>query len=433
MDIVISLLERLGQAGISLLLNPFYYISILIVIWHMRRQIYFERRLYHSRLHSLVGDSVRTIVWGLVAGIFASLIMGIFGASLLPLTVTYLWVGALLLALIRVRFLCFAYVIGCVGIVHGVLHILPEIEPSASWYVWLEPVMDVHMPSLLVLAGIIHIAEALLVRIQGSKLATPVFIEGKRGKLIGSWQFQGLWPVPVLLLVPSTAGGQAVSLTPLFGGEGLWAAGGMFLALPFMIGFTNMTVSMGPDQKVRRSALHLLGYGIVITGLGTASEWLPVLVLPASVLAIALHEMVIWLDRSIENKRSPIYVHTERGLTVLAVLPNSVAKAMGIQPGEMIHKVNGQPVKMKEQLHQALRLNSAFARLDVIDHNGEHRFVQSALFEGDHHHLGIILSPDDDAQFYVQLRRFQMFRRLRSILGKRYDYTGQTDQSTMSG
>jgi len=432
MEFVISLLERLGQAVISLLLNPFYYISILIVLLQMRRLIFFERKLYHSRMHTMIGDGIRVVLWGLAAGLTGSLLMGVVGAYLQPQVILYLWVGALLLSFIRVRFLCFAYVIGLLGIFHGAFQLVPGMDQTADWYAWVAPISELHMPSLLALVGIVHIVEAILVRIQGSRLSTPVFVEGKRGKLVGSYQFQGLWPVPLLLLVPTT-GGQALPLTPLFGDESLWSGGWMFLALPVMIGFTNMTTSKQPEQKARRSSGQLLAYGVIVTALAAASEWLPILIIPVSLITIVLHEVIIWIERRDEDVRSPLYVHTEQGLTVLAVLPHSVAKTMGIQPGETIHKVNSQTVRTKEELHQALRLNPAFTRLEVIDRNGERRFVQSALFDGEHHQLGIILCPDEDAEFYIQTKRFRMFRGLRSTLGKHRDVNGQQDGQTISG
>lgn len=418
MEFVVSLLERLGQAGISLLLNPFYYLGVLIVMLQLRKQIFFERRLYSSRIHSMLSEGIKVVLWGLLGGVIGSLLMAFVGASLQPLAVIYMWVIALLLVWLRLRFLCLAYVIGVLGVINTVLNGIPGIDPAAEWYPWIEPLMNLHMPSLLALAGIMHIVEALLIRVQGAQLATPVFIEGKRGKLIGSYQFQGLWPVPLFLLVPTAMDGQPLPLTPFFGGEAMWASGWMFLAMPVMLGFTDMTVSLTPQRKAKRASGQLLVYGVLVTGLSLSAEWFPVMVLPAALLTILLHELLVWYVRWDERNRSPIYVHTNRGLTVLGILPNSPAEELGIRAGECIHKVNGQAVRTKEELHQALRLNPAFSRLEIIDLEGQHRFVQRALFEGEHHQLGIILAPDDDAEFYVIPKMYDRLRRFRTSLGQ---------------
>lgn len=68
---------------------------------------------------------------------------------------------------------------------------------------------------------------------------------------------------------------------------------------------------------------------------------------------------------------------------------------MGLRIGEMISKVNSIPVQDKNQLYIALQKNSAHCKLEVFDNDGEIRFVQRALFEGDHHELGLLLIPDE--------------------------------------
>lgn len=434
MEWTLVLLQRLGQAVVGLLLNPFYYISLLIVVWQMHRQIYFERKCYHSRIHYLFRETWRIALWGLLAGATLSLAMGAFGASIMPQTILYLWLGVLLLALIRVRFLCFAYIIGLLGAIHAIITQVPFVSanlqslPAADR--WLSPLTHIHMPSLLLLVGLLHLAEALLIRVQGERLAMPVFIQGKRGKIVGSYQFQGLWPVPLLMLVPATHGssaGQAPWLfDPLFGGADMWSGGWMFMALPMMIGFSDMTVSRTPRQKAKESATRLLIYGALLTLAAVVSELWHFFILPASLLAVILHEVMIWLARREEDNRSPLYVHSQRGLRVLAVLPNSAAQSIGIQPGELIHKVNGKLVRSKEELHQAIQLNAAFTRLEIIDLRGEHRFAQRALFEGEHHQLGIILAPDDDAEYYVIPKKINKFRKLRSSLARQSRTSEQT-------
>ena len=109
-----------------------------------------------------------------------------------------------------------------------------------------------------------------------------------------------------------------------------------------------MTLSRTPRQKAKITAVRLLIYGAVITLLAIASEFLPLFILPASILAIILHEVMIWLAQREEDNYSPLYVHSEKGIEGVGVLPNSAAKLMGIQAGEIIHKVNRQLVRTKK-------------------------------------------------------------------------------------
>ncbi|MNJ56061.1 Cell division topological determinant MinJ [compost metagenome] len=95
------------------------------------------------------------------------------------------------------------------------------------------------------------------------------------------------------------------------------------------------------------------------------------------------------------------------------MLPGSPAAELGIQVGETIIKVNGIPVPTKEELHAALRMNSAFCKLEVRNLAGESKFLQRAIYAGEHHQLGAILAPDDKAPVAVRMRPISLIHLLR--------------------
>ncbi|WP_036738039.1 PDZ domain-containing protein, partial [Paenibacillus zanthoxyli] len=85
------------------------------------------------------------------------------------------------------------------------------------------------------------------------------------------------------------------------------------------------------------------------------------------------------------------------GLKVLAVLPGSPAQELGILPGEVLLKVNGEALTGEaQQLHEALRKSPAFCKLEVQNAAGESKYLQRAIYDGDHHLLGVILAPQPD-------------------------------------
>ncbi|MCF6944235.1 hypothetical protein, partial [Klebsiella pneumoniae] len=94
-------------------------------------------------------------------------------------------------------------------------------------------VAGLDIPALLALVAVLHLAEALLIRLQGATFANPLFIEGKRGKLVGGYQMQVFWPIPLFLLIPG-ASDTVLPWTPLFGGDG-WSGGFSMMALPVVI------------------------------------------------------------------------------------------------------------------------------------------------------------------------------------------------------
>ncbi len=404
-----------GLMGIvQLLSQPFYYVAVLFILLQYRRQISLERKLFHVRLHSLLSEVARVILWGCGAGLVASIAMAFLGTKLSGLTVLWLWGLALALSFIRVRFLCFAYAAGILGLIQGVFLALPL---TGSWleHPWITAVTEMHLPSLLALVAVLHAVEAVLIRFQGTRIATPMFIEGKRGKIIGGYDLQGFWPVPLLLLMPVGDQGFSLPWTPLFGLE-MGISNWMFIGFPVLIGFGEMTISKLPSQKVRISAGLLGCYSFMLLGLAVLSHFWTPLVWLAVICSMALHEAVIWYSKWKEDSQSPLYVHDEQGLRILAVIPGSPAQELGIEAGEIIHRVNGVRIQTKEQLHEAMRMNSAFCKLEILNHEGHNKFLKRALFANEHHELGMILAPDEKALFYLEKKELRLMNVIKTKL-----------------
>ena len=403
------------DTALQLLMQPFYYISILLIALFYRRQMLLERKLFHVRLHSWTRQTLGAILGGLAAGAAVSVIMAFLGISLTMDAVICIWVTALVLMLFRIRFLCFAYSIGLLGVIQAVIGWLPDWQPEGWLGTIHSTIVGLDIPALLGLAAVLHFAEALLIRLQGPGMATPLFLEGKRGKVVGGYQMQGFWPLPLFLLVPAAGGsGLALPWTPFFsgGGDG-WAGGVSMMALPVLIGFGEISRSLLPKEKAALTSKRLIFYSALMLMLSLLAEWWSPLVIAASLAAIVLHEGLIAFSRQEESNRSPAFVHPLRGLKVMAVLPGSAAEELGIQAGEVILKVNGTLVNTKEEFHKAIRQNSAFCKLEVQNLHGESKFMQRAIYAGEHHQLGAILAPDPDSPVAVRQKPLSVF----SIMG----------------
>jgi hypothetical protein len=421
MEFILELLNQLLQAAGHLLLQPFYYIGIVIIILQYRRQIVLERKLFHTRLHSIVHESWRMLLWGWVCGLAASTLMVFIGASV-PMSSLYLiWVISLLLLLFRVRFLNLAYAVGILGILHSVVTYFPVLLEQASFQWLFEPLKQLHVPSLFVVVGILHLMEAILIRLQGLRMASPTLVEGKRGKIVGGYQLQSFWPVPLFLLVPSAGGVLDLPWKPLFA-SGLDAAasggGWGFIALPVILGFTEFTQTRLPIDKIRRSSSLLLLYACIILISAILSYYWNVLIVFASLLSIILLEVLVKYSVWEEAGRSPLYVHNEQGMKILAVLPHSVAAELGLTAGEIILKVNLKSVHTKQEFHLAMQVNPAFCRLEILNLAGHSKFVTKAIYAGDHHQLGIILAPDAETIDFVADNQKHMHF-LHSLSGQR--------------
>lgn len=177
MNVIQELLGSLGTAFLHLLIQPYYYIAIIFIALYYRRQVALERKLIHVKLHSWGQETWRTVWSGLVMGLVVSIAAVLLGISLSGTAVACIWVVSLVLSLLRVRYLCFAYSIGLLGIIQFVISFFPDALDSGTVGNITTAIREMDIPALLVLAALLHMAEALLARRQGAKLATPLFLK----------------------------------------------------------------------------------------------------------------------------------------------------------------------------------------------------------------------------------------------------------------
>ena len=396
-------LEWLAQAGYGIvraLIRPFGYIAVLLVLLLAFRQIRTERRLFHARLTAWPGRLLASLPAGLAAGVIVSAAVQFLGVDLNADAVIWLWCASLLLGLARLRFVSAAYGAGLVAI----------LQWAAGWFDWsgapervrrlTASLASFDAAGLLLVAGLLLPLEALLLRYFSARLAGPVIVDGKRGRPIGGWRVDAVWPVPLLLLVPAEGASAALPWTPLFWG-GDDAAGWAMLGLPVMLGSVWRTTSLLPAAKAARAAKSLFWTGLIAAAAGAAaSRW--ELLLPAAAAAVpALREIAVWIERTREAASGPLYAHEAVGLRVLAVLPGSAGAQLGIEPGEIVCKVNGVVVRSPEDLYDGLAANPAFCKIELLNREGHVRFAQRARYENEHHQLGLIMAPFEDAQWTV--------------------------------
>jgi len=421
-DPLLNVLREAGQAVIGLFTLPYFYMAIIIVWWHARLGVTLQRKLFHVRMYGVFYLTISRVVAGIAVGVLLSLAGLGAGAGLTPETLMFLWIAMGVLALFRLRYVCLAYAAGALGLLQAVADWTGAASAAGANGIYadvLQSLAAIDVPGVLFIAGLLHIAEGLLVRWQCSKQAIPLFLQGKRGKPMGAYGLTGVWPIPLIWLIPSSAGsGFTLPWAPLFGGGGEMVAWSL-MAFPVLIGFSDRTTAYWPEDKARYSGNRLMIYGAVIAALAVGAElWSP-LTAVAAVAAFVLHEGLLVLSRIREAGRISLYSQDGKGVKILAVLPNTPAKDLGLQAGEIIKKANGSVVRNKEDLHAALQQQSAFCKLEVANREGHVKFLQRARYEGEHYQLGLIIAPDDDVEFVAEPRSASLWQMLREAGARR--------------
>lgn len=363
-DIGLSVIRNAPQVVFNPALGirfVFYWAMVYFVHTQYLRTTRLQGHLYGKSQNHPLYLTVVAVLEGILVGIAGSYIMTFFGVSFLPDGGGIIWVlaVALTLMLINVRLMCFSYAAGLVA-VSSLVFGFPKVS----------------IPALMGLVAVLHLMESLLILLNGSAGATPVYVE-RNGHPVGAFQLQRYWPVPVALLilavvspVQAATGGVAMPdwwpllrTTP----EILAHPGAIFFlhALPAAMGYGDMALTCPPRVKARRTSVSLAAYSLVLLGLAVASTYWAPLVWAAALFAPLGHEAVVKLSGRREAAARPYFVPPVHGTMVLDTVPRSPARDLGLGPGWVINAVNGREVTGRGQLDEALRSTGEGGRLTL--------------------------------------------------------------------
>lgn len=380
-EIGLELLKGIGK----LFLNPLVYITVVFAVLLGYVRVKRERRSFRTR-----------ILWGwtevkrLVADTWLfALILSVISLAA-GLTVTMDWIVAFSVASILLVVL-YVYQIGS-PIYAAALAILAmglgysfsfagfDWNPTDNW-------MSVAV-SVAILVGAVVFVEGWMIRKEGAHSASPILEKSSRGMNAAVYLSKRLWMLPILVLVP----GDVISTYAPYWPQitiGQDAFG--LVLLPVVIGFA---------QKARRTlpvyfypvvgkAVMVVGVSVVVIAL--IGIWMPIFGVISLAIGI-VSRLGVWLYFSMKERQGSYAVSPHNlGVMIAGVLPDSPADKMGLVVGECIRKVNGLSVTNERDLYEAIQINAAHCRLEVLDHQGEVRLRQHVIYRHDHHRLGLLV------------------------------------------
>lgn len=327
-----------------------------------------------------------TVAAGLGGGLLGSFLLIAVGLNLNDIGIIWLWPAAVLLLLIHPRFLCFSYAGGLVSLV-SIFFGLPKVD----------------IPQLMALVAILHLVEGMLILFSGHLGATPVYTRNKAGRVIGAFNLQTFWPIPLVALAavivsPSGTMSELVNMPswwPLirpvhFAGT----AQTVYQLLPVVaaVGYGDLAAASQPREKSRRMAINLFIYSICLLGISVFASHRPQLTLLAALFGPFGHELVIRLGTKGEMTGKPLYIQPDRGVMVLDVWPDSPAWLLGLRTGDIILDVNGVSVNCKEDFLDALENSFGLVDADWLPFGGG-KPVTGQIRKNLGQPLGIILAP----------------------------------------
>lgn len=364
----------------SLWMDPVYVINVLgwimtqpglilvmmlpiIHVLSLRRK---EKKLYGIKVEAPTPLVLRIWLFGIATGILCSGILATWTWNIHQYEVYLIWALTFFLSLFRVRFACLAYSVGILSICSLWVNQIGIQPVTAPWNQWGDVLVRFSIGEWIILVGFLHLMEGALIRLNGARGIHPVRLKLRKKNLVNGFLLAKGWPIPLMLF--SKAG---------------------WLPLPVFLSYSFLNLSKPSDQQQRLASTLTMIYGmfLLLEGIFLAEQvigqWL------GAIGVLIGHEGIYQWSRWKERRNEPLYTSNGNGIRVLAVLPRSPAKEMGIQRGDIIQRINGLPILTTLDLEKTTQ-QSAFCKIEVLDYHLNRHIMQKALYENDPRDLGII-------------------------------------------
>lgn len=384
------------RGAIAIMFEPMFWMILGLVgfqYWQMQKS---QIKMFGVYGYSLRWQIVLAAFYGLVGGIIGSFLLTFVGVTVNQLGLNYIWPVALVMAMINIRFICFAYAGGIIATAN-VLFGWPEVN----------------VPQVLALVALLHVTESVLIFISSRYSAVPIILRREDGRLVGAFNLQNFWPLPLILLAAIAVPGQEMPsevlkmpdwwpILPLVieaPADHHW----IYAMVPVVaaLGYADMAVSSPPAVRRRQSALHLAMYSIVLLTLAILSAKYTWLQLIAALLSPLGHELLIQLDNRRELGGQPIFVPAEYGVKVLDTIPNSPARKLNLKPGDILISLAGMPINNGYDFAQAISFAPEEFTLEFF-RNGR-TIRQNGRFLRGERRMGVIVVPEGHEQHYVMM------------------------------
>ena len=390
-----EILQLLLLTTLAVFLEPLFWLILGVVAyqyWQMQKN---QLAMFGVTRAPLNRQVMWAMFYGVCGGLMGSLVLTFVGVNIDRMGIQYIWPLAIFLAMINMRFLCFAYAGGIVAIISSVF----------GW-------PDVDVPQVLTLIAALHVTESVLIAISGRYGSVPVILR-QGNRLVGAFNLQNFWPLPLVLLgtVAMPAGTLPEGafhmpdwwpLLPL-GMEPPAGSEWVYVMMPVVaaLGYADMAISSTPEERRRKSALALALYSLSLLCLALLAAKFAWLKLPAALLSPLGHEYLVRRDNRLEMAGAPRYVPPERGIMVLDTTPGSIARSLGVKTGDIILGLSGLPTSRGSDL--AYAIDWAPPLFDIILLRDGKEMTLSGRFEPGARLLGIILVPEGHETYYVTM------------------------------
>lgn len=381
--------------------------TLMLILILLGVMFYLKNRKVTAMQQMIIGDKVNSaleltlsqIVLGILAGVVASLILSHLGVIFTENSgIEFIFMLSILLMFLKPRFVSFSYSAAILGFVSLIFTYLNITAPDGT------AILSIDIMALMTFVGVIHIVEAFLVMIDGEKGAIPVF-SNKGGKIVGGYALNRYWALPIAIFIAYSANKLGVtSGTESIATPGWWPLlrtenivniiNTMVLGLIPLFGVVNyssVTFTQKKKSKVVYSGIITLLYGIILIIVSQVARFNLIGKIIVLIFAPIAHEVMLLIQKKSEDKRDPIFISDENGISVLEVVPYSRAYEAGIRIGDRILFVNNKVIEDITEIHKLARESIYDINVKLKDRSGN---IKDIIIKAERNkNLGAVLVP----------------------------------------
>lgn len=319
------------------LYSPFFLLITII--------LYFQ---YNRTVQSPIKATITSIVYGVLGGIIATVSFIYLEVQVIPKDFIYIFIVAILLSLIDLRFICFAYG-GSIVVFSNLIFGYPQIDSY----------------EIMVVVAVLHMIESLLILLNGGsqKMISYFYI---KEDMVGGFVFNRFWPIPFVIFIGDTM------IRPI--------------TLIAILSYGDFTISNYPKRKTIETSIILLLYSsflLIITFINK-NKFIPPL------FALLGHEAIMLFNKYREINKYPLYSDPLRGVRVLDIYSGTIASKLGIKRGDIILSINGVTVNSEKDIKDIIYTNPQ--KLTIKYFNITKGIVKKT-YKGQKKTLGIVTFP----------------------------------------
>ncbi|MGE5630444.1 MAG: PDZ domain-containing protein [Caulobacteraceae bacterium] len=407
MVIILKIAGLIFKEFSSLLTDEFFWIILIILIMMYKKNERLENTML-GKSFPILGKVSGSVLVGIAAGILGSLMIVLVGLNIddytktsggsLAKSITYIWILAIILAMVNPRYLCFSYAGGIVALANLVFG-FPAVNVSG----------------LLALIGILHLIESFLIWFDGYSYSVPLFMRKNDGRTIGGYVMNKIWPIPLVVFAVAFGGeagrtgiagiGDMPSWWPLLkhsASEGTLGLTYIPLVVPVVLGYGDIAITRPAEKRCSSSAVRLAGYSVILIVLSILASEIKFFAFAAAVFAPLAHELLIIYGAKEEEEGKPLYESNEAGVSVLYTIKDSPAGSMGIEAGDVILSINGIMLHDEKELTEFLLSYPTYIWLEIRKYGGARKTVEFSDYRNGVENLGVLIVPrNSDIYFEI--------------------------------